>query len=368
MSLQNTPPFLRYFKARIQPFTKPVVWGSALVVLLGALAVLQYRNNPDWMSDDPETPKVASEGAGNALAESGLSPEELAAASELDSLELLSSEVEQTESIPVIPSPVTTPQSSRNTKKQEQPKAQENTPPNLENPFVKQLNQPVSRNNPNVTNQPQSSFLNLDDLASTSQPLNTIGSQENQETPLAKALREADLQNANNNQAEDLDDDSSSSSESSFTDNNLAQQTVDPYNSLGIDNNNNNNVYTNNPSNSNFQNPQNFTPNPSYGMNHQSNFGVTPGVNSNFTPGQNVGTNVYPNFGQPSVNSSSQNAAQGFTPLTPQVNPSNPSLRSNLRPLNPNPAANLQAQPNYNQLTPPITSTNPRLNSNLRNP
>jgi hypothetical protein len=373
MSLQNTPPFLRYFKARIQPFTKPVVWGSALVVLLGALAVWQYRNNPDWLSNDPETPKIASEDAANTLAESGLSPDELAAASELDSLELLSSEVEQNQSIPVIPSAVTPSQSSQKKNNQEKPKTEENTPINLENPFIKQLNQPISRNNLNVTNRNQSSFLNLDDLASPSQPLNNLTSLENQESPLARALREADLQNANanNNQAENLTEANSSNSESSSSDNNIAQQpvnSVNPYNSLEINNNNNNNIYTNNSPNSNFQNPQNFAPNPAYGMNYQSNFGVTPGVSPNFTPGQNFGTNVSPNLNQPRLNTSSQNAAQGFTPLIPPVNTSNPSLRSNLRPLNPNPSLNNQVQPNYNQLTPPITSTNPRLNSNLRNP
>ena len=94
---KNTPVFLRYFGARFQPLTKPVFWASLGGFLIAGLAVYQYWQHPNWLQTNSESVEnalpVNKEDVPN------VSSEDLAAAANIDNINVLLEEIEQNETI-----------------------------------------------------------------------------------------------------------------------------------------------------------------------------------------------------------------------------------------------------------------------------
>ncbi|MEL7227173.1 MAG: hypothetical protein AAF810_11525 [Cyanobacteria bacterium P01_D01_bin.36] len=76
------PAFIRYLPARLKPLGKPAVWVPLTVVALGGMFAWEYTRNPNWFERAPIT-RLAPE--------SGLTPEEEAQLSEIDTLDVLNS-------------------------------------------------------------------------------------------------------------------------------------------------------------------------------------------------------------------------------------------------------------------------------------
>ena len=89
---KNTSAFSRYFKARFKPFTKPVVWGSLGGLLIAGVAIYQYWQHPEWIQTNSESITDSTSGRENVA---DVSQEDLAAAANLDNVDLLIQEIEQ---------------------------------------------------------------------------------------------------------------------------------------------------------------------------------------------------------------------------------------------------------------------------------
>ena len=94
---KNTPVFLRYFSARFQPLTKPMFWCSLGGFLIAGLAVYQYWQHPNWLQTNFESVKNA-----RAVREKdvpNVSSEDLAAAANIDNINVLLEEIEQNKTL-----------------------------------------------------------------------------------------------------------------------------------------------------------------------------------------------------------------------------------------------------------------------------
>lgn len=82
----QVPASMRYFKARLRPFTRPAFWGSLSVLSLIGLFAWEAWQHPDWLFKNPEeaTP----------IADSTLSKEDSAVAADIDSLPVLIQELD----------------------------------------------------------------------------------------------------------------------------------------------------------------------------------------------------------------------------------------------------------------------------------
>lgn len=75
-----TPPFLRDFSPRLKALASPVVWAPLTIAALLGIFVWEFSKNPDWFNRDQIT---------NLNPDSGLTPEEQARLSEIDTLDIL---------------------------------------------------------------------------------------------------------------------------------------------------------------------------------------------------------------------------------------------------------------------------------------
>jgi hypothetical protein len=96
---------LRFFKARLTPFTKPMFWGSATILTLLGVTIWQYWQHPEWIGtnniEQPSTIRnnTANQDSNNIVANPSksipqLSEEDLAVAADIDNSELLLEEIQ----------------------------------------------------------------------------------------------------------------------------------------------------------------------------------------------------------------------------------------------------------------------------------
>ncbi|VEP11488.1 hypothetical protein H1P_1060019 [Hyella patelloides LEGE 07179] len=97
---KSTPAFLRYFSARFKPFTNPLFWGSLGGVFIGGLAIYQYWQHPDWLQTNSETPTNSVTLSQEKVPD--ISSEDLAAAADLDNIDVLIKELEQNQTLSAI--------------------------------------------------------------------------------------------------------------------------------------------------------------------------------------------------------------------------------------------------------------------------
>ena len=90
---KNTSAFSRYFSARFKPFTKPVFWGSLGGILIFGVAIYQYWQHPEWIQTNSES--ISNSPARDSEEIADVSREDLAAAANLDNVDLLIEEMEQ---------------------------------------------------------------------------------------------------------------------------------------------------------------------------------------------------------------------------------------------------------------------------------
>ena len=97
---KSTPAFLRYFSSRFKPFSRPLFLSSLGGLLIAGLAIYQYWRHPEWLQTDSEslidTPTVEQQKSATT------SPEDLAAAANLDNVDLLLKEIEQNKTLSAI--------------------------------------------------------------------------------------------------------------------------------------------------------------------------------------------------------------------------------------------------------------------------
>lgn len=92
-NFKTTPAFVRYFKARFQPFTKPLFLGSFGGLLIAGLAIYQYWKHPEWLQTSDQTTIGQEVDSSNGIVSP--SPEDLSVAADIDNSDLLLKELEQ---------------------------------------------------------------------------------------------------------------------------------------------------------------------------------------------------------------------------------------------------------------------------------
>ncbi|BAU66940.1 hypothetical protein STA3757_43460 [Stanieria sp. NIES-3757] len=103
----KTPASLRYLKARLRPFSRPIFWGSLSIVFIFGLVIYQYWQNPELLqttSTDVDTQPNSRE-TDNSPTRSQLSSEDLAVGADLDNVDFLLQEFESQPRIPLNLSP-----------------------------------------------------------------------------------------------------------------------------------------------------------------------------------------------------------------------------------------------------------------------
>jgi hypothetical protein len=98
---KDTPAFLRYFSARLKPFTTPLFWGSLGGLLIAGFAIYQYWQHPEWLQTSSESVEDSTTITSDKLP-SNVSSEDLAAAADLDNIDLLLQEINQNNSLSAI--------------------------------------------------------------------------------------------------------------------------------------------------------------------------------------------------------------------------------------------------------------------------
>lgn len=122
---KDTSAFSRYLRARSQPFTKPVVWGSLGGLLIAGVAIYQYWQHPEWIQTNSESinDSTPSGRAASAFADrenvADVSQDDLAAAANIDNLDLLIKEIEQNRTLSSIAAQNKTKQTQSSELKQE---------------------------------------------------------------------------------------------------------------------------------------------------------------------------------------------------------------------------------------------------------
>lgn len=92
-SLNQSPAYLRYLKARLKPFGRPAFWTSAIALLLVLLFAWEYWNNPEWLNSLGDGLVADSD---NQTTDPQLSSQELAAiGADIDSSSVLLKELDR---------------------------------------------------------------------------------------------------------------------------------------------------------------------------------------------------------------------------------------------------------------------------------
>ena len=94
---KNTSAFSRYFSARFKPFTRPIFWGSLGGLLIAGVAIYQYWQHPEWIQTNSES--ITNSTASDRQNVADVSQEDLAAAANLDNVDLLIKEIEQNQTL-----------------------------------------------------------------------------------------------------------------------------------------------------------------------------------------------------------------------------------------------------------------------------
>ena len=104
-NFKNTPASMRYLGARLKPFRRPMFWGSLGLASLIGLALYQYWRNPDLLDGNLSAIQNNSNSStskfSNLTNQGQISSEDLAIGAELDNLDLLLTELEQNQTIPI---------------------------------------------------------------------------------------------------------------------------------------------------------------------------------------------------------------------------------------------------------------------------
>ncbi|GAB4236828.1 MAG: hypothetical protein Kow0049_22160 [Stanieria sp.] len=99
----KTPASLRYLKARLRPFSRPIFWGSLSIVFIFGVVIYQYWQNPELLQfsstdGEEQTNSIKTE---NVQTRSQLSSEDLAVGADLDNVDFLLQELESQQTIPL---------------------------------------------------------------------------------------------------------------------------------------------------------------------------------------------------------------------------------------------------------------------------
>lgn len=104
-NFKNTPASMRYLGARLKPFRRPLFWGSIGLVGLIGFALYEYWQHPDWISGNlseiPNTNNGSASRLSTLNSQGEISAEDLAIGAELDNVDLLLKELEQTQTLPL---------------------------------------------------------------------------------------------------------------------------------------------------------------------------------------------------------------------------------------------------------------------------
>ena len=99
-SPKTIPPFIRYFKARLIPLKNPMFWGSIGILVLVSLCLFQYWRNPTLLTlalNETEIAGNYTEEFNDSFSEVPVSDDELVLGADLDNIELLLSELRNTQ-------------------------------------------------------------------------------------------------------------------------------------------------------------------------------------------------------------------------------------------------------------------------------
>lgn len=102
-SPNQSPAYLRYLKARLQPFGRPAFWASACGLLLLLLFAWEFWENPNWLSTLGDNQAANSD---NSTADRQLSSEDLAAVgADIDNSSVLANEIDLRGDLPILTPP-----------------------------------------------------------------------------------------------------------------------------------------------------------------------------------------------------------------------------------------------------------------------
>lgn len=128
----QSSPFSRYFKARLQPFTKPIFWGTSGVIVVLGVCLVQYSRNPEWLIPLIEGSNVAyptnteanlEESKATNKTKEELSRDDLAIGSEIDNLDVLFKEFKEQSAVGLTPE-VTTDSKKKGKNKNQTPEVE----------------------------------------------------------------------------------------------------------------------------------------------------------------------------------------------------------------------------------------------------
>lgn len=100
--LKPTPASIRYLKARLKPFKRPLFWSSLAILTLVGYAIYQYWQHPELLegnSDNSNSENISQNDRERSSLKSSLSPDELAVGVDLDNVELLLTELDKKQSL-----------------------------------------------------------------------------------------------------------------------------------------------------------------------------------------------------------------------------------------------------------------------------
>jgi hypothetical protein len=100
--LKLSPASIRYLKARLKPFKRPLFWSSLAILTLVGYAIYQYWQHPELLEGSSASSNSANSNkkiVDNSDVKSNLSPDELAVGADLDNVELLLTELEKKQSL-----------------------------------------------------------------------------------------------------------------------------------------------------------------------------------------------------------------------------------------------------------------------------
>ncbi|MEB3179675.1 MAG: hypothetical protein VKL59_11665 [Nostocaceae cyanobacterium] len=89
----QTPPSLRYLKARLRTLTRPAIWGTAIFLSVVGLLIREYWLNPNFFAHLLNNPVASSQNQND----SSLSPEDRAIAADIDNSPALLNEIQQSQ-------------------------------------------------------------------------------------------------------------------------------------------------------------------------------------------------------------------------------------------------------------------------------
>lgn len=100
MKTNKIPPaFIRYLKPRLQPFSRPLFWGSLSILFLLGVIIYQYGRYSDWLEASSEkvtnSNSISNQNLADKIEQYQFSLEDLAIGADIDNLDLLLQEVNQ---------------------------------------------------------------------------------------------------------------------------------------------------------------------------------------------------------------------------------------------------------------------------------